>query len=522
MAQALYRKWRSQSFDDLIGQQHITETLQNAIASNRVAHAYLFTGPRGTGKTSTARILAKAVNCLGDGEKPCNQCHICQAVTEGRLMDLIEIDAASNTSVDDIRDLRDKVGFKPSEAKTKFYIIDEVHMLSKSAFNALLKTLEEPPPHVIFVLATTEPEKIPATIKSRCQRFDFRRIKVEDIAGRLAFILEQEGLRADADALTFIAHQAGGSMRDAISLLDQLTAYGQDAISLDLVQSVLGAASNIATADVVEKLLANDTAGGLMLINKIIGDGIEPRQFTLEILEYLRGLMLIKYGDAQQFLNLSSEMVGAMQAQAETVDPKRLLFVTQRFNQAIKDFRLGVGSVSIPHLPLELAFAEASMEMPQAQSAVVTAPKTTRVVASPPPKVTVAQKSSPPQTTPSSTEESAKPTEPISALTKEILRKNWTAILDEVRQQGGQDRYLKKPMVRDVDIQGDTIIVLFEESYEMALGRAEKSKSIIVGAFQTILGKKWGVQFKVAAESSEDILLKTALEDLGGQIKKTE
>jgi len=519
MAQALYRKWRSQSFDDLIGQQHITETLQNAIALNRVAHAYLFTGPRGTGKTSTARILAKAVNCLSDGEKPCNQCHICEAVTEGRLMDLIEIDAASNTSVDDIRDLRDKVGFKPGEAKTKFYIIDEVHMLSKSAFNALLKTLEEPPPHVIFVLATTEPEKIPATIKSRCQRFDFRRIKVEDIAGRLAFILEQEGLTAEPDALTFIAHQAGGSMRDAISLLDQLTAYGQNTISLDLVQSVLGAASNSATAEVVEKLLANDTAGGLLLINKIIGDGIEPRQFTLEILEYLRGLMLIKYGDAQQFLNLSSEMVGAMRVQTETVDSKQLLFITQRFNQAIKDFRLGIGSVSIPHLPLELAFVEASMGEAQMQS---TAPvsQAPRVSVSQPQKVTPASQPSPPKNVPSSTQAVSKPPKPISALTKEVLREHWTTILDEVRRQGGQERYLKKPMVQDVDIQGDTIVVLFEKTHEMALSRAEKSKSIIVGAFQLILGKKWRVQFKVAAESSEDMLLKTALEDLGGQIKK--
>ena len=218
-SQALYRKWRSQTFDEIIGQQHVTQTLINALKLNRIAHAYLFAGPRGTGKTSMARLLAKAVNCLAEAgvERPCNRCRICVAVNEGRLLDLIEIDAASNTGVDDIRDLRDKVGFRPGEARIKFYIIDEVHMLSNSAFNALLKTLEEPPEHVIFVLATTEPEKIPATITSRCQRFDFKRIKVSDIAERLAFIVAQEGLTAEPTALEYIARQGAGSMRDAIS-----------------------------------------------------------------------------------------------------------------------------------------------------------------------------------------------------------------------------------------------------------------------------------------------------------------
>ncbi|RME48840.1 MAG: DNA polymerase III subunit gamma/tau, partial [Caldilineae bacterium] len=368
---ALYRKWRSQTFEEVIGQQHVTQTLQNAIETNRVAHAYLFTGPRGTGKTSTARILAKAINCTGDAPKPCNACDICRAITEGRLMDLIEIDAASNTSVDDVRDLRDKVGFRPAQARIKFYIIDEVHMLSKSAFNALLKTLEEPPEHVIFVLATTEPEKIPATILSRCQRFDFRRIRVDDIVGRLRFIVEQEGLQAEDAALTYIARQASGSMRDAISLLDQLTAYGQETITLQLVHSVLGVADDAAVKTLIDHLLAGDVSGGLEHLNRIIGDGADPRQLTLKVLEYLRGMLLLKYEQDEQFLNLPPEAIITMKEQAGRVTSRRLLKMIERLNEAAKDFKLGAGEIIVPQLPLELAVVEAAAEEQAAPPAAV-------------------------------------------------------------------------------------------------------------------------------------------------------
>src|SRR5512139_3622310 len=224
MAQALYRKWRPQTFDEVSGQEHVLHTLRNAIGSGRIAHAYLFSGPRGTGKTTMARLLAKAVNCLNPdpSARPDNTCAICTAITEGRLLDLIELDAASNRGIDEIRDLRDKINFAPGQARYKVYIIDEVHMLTEPAFNALLKTLEEPPPHVIFILVTTDPHKIPATITSRCQRFDFRRIPLQVSVDRLAYIVMQEGLRAEPAALELIARQGTGAMRDAISLLDQL------------------------------------------------------------------------------------------------------------------------------------------------------------------------------------------------------------------------------------------------------------------------------------------------------------
>lgn len=358
-SQALYRRWRSQTFHDLIGQAHVTQTLINALRLNRVGHAYLFSGPRGTGKTSTARLLVKAVNCLADSptDRPCNQCDICEAITQNRLLDLIEIDAASNTGVDDIRDLRDKVGFRPTQARVKFYIIDEVHMLSNSAFNALLKTLEEPPPHVIFVLATTEPEKIPATILSRCQRFDFKRISVDDVAGRLEYILQQEGLSAERTALTYIAKQGGGSMRDAISLLDQLTAYGDECITLERVQSVLGTATSQTVIDVVNTLIAKDVSGGLAIINQVVDSGVDPRQFGREIVEYLRMLLLTKLSrGAVSSLALPDEVSSVMQKQAGQIDETQLVQATKLFHDALVDMKST--QLAILHLPLELAVVE--------------------------------------------------------------------------------------------------------------------------------------------------------------------
>ncbi len=274
MNQAIYRKYRPRGWDEVTGQEHVVQTLRNAIAQDHVGHAYLFAGPRGTGKTTLARILAKAVNCLAEdpADRPCNSCENCAAVNENRFLDLIEMDAASNTGVDDVRDLRDRIGFAPSQGRYKVYIVDEVHMLSTAAFNALLKTLEEPPPHAIFVMATTEIHRIPATVLSRCQRHEFRRVPVTEIVANLRRIVKQEGWEADEDALQLIARQATGSVRDAQSLLDQL-ASSANKITLELAQPVLGTATSQSVIDMVEAIRERHSAAGLTALRAALDFG---------------------------------------------------------------------------------------------------------------------------------------------------------------------------------------------------------------------------------------------------------
>jgi DNA polymerase III subunit gamma/tau len=371
MAQALYRKWRPQTFDEVSGQEHVLHTLRNAITGGRIAHAYLFSGPRGTGKTTLARLLAKAVNCLNPdpAARPDNTCAICTAIAEGRLLDLIELDAASNRGIDEIRDLRDKINFAPGQARYKVYIIDEVHMLTEPAFNALLKTLEEPPAHAIFVLATTDPQKVPATIVSRCQPFAFRRLTVAEIVARLQELVNAEGLAAEPEALTLVARQATGSMRDAVSLLDQLAAGG-DEITAARAQAALGAGALRWVGDVVDALCAGQAAAGLDAINQAVDSGADARQFARQIVEHLRAVMLIKLGDPA-LVDLPAEQRAAFSAQAERLDLDRLTRAIKLFNQAALDLRGGWQ----PQLPLELALVEALQQpvLPAAGAAVAAA-----------------------------------------------------------------------------------------------------------------------------------------------------
>lgn len=291
---ALYRRWRPQNFDTLVGQQPVKQALTNALTSGRIAHAYLFAGPRGTGKTSTARILAKALNCEhGPTPNPCGECDNCRRIAEGSSMDVFEIDAASNRGIDEIKTLRDQLAFTPVDCRYKVYIIDEVHMLTTEAFNALLKTLEEPPSHVIFILATTDPHKIPATIHSRCQRFDFRRVTVDEIVQHLAMVAQGSGLDADEEALRLIAIQSEGGMRDALSLLDQCGVMAQK-ITAVTVREVLGIVGREALRDLVEAIGKQDVPGALAQLSALLEQGKDVRQIMTELIEYLRALLLFK------------------------------------------------------------------------------------------------------------------------------------------------------------------------------------------------------------------------------------
>ncbi len=354
-SQVFYRKWRPQTLAEVAGQEHVTKTLLNALNSGHISHAYLFCGPRGTGKTSTGRILSKAVNCLVNGKgEPCNQCEMCTAITEGRAIDVIEIDAASNRGIDEIRNLRERVNYAPGKARYKVYIIDEFHMLTKEASNALLKTLEEPPEYVIFILATTEAHKVLPTIMSRCQRFDFHRVSQNDIAEKLKQICDSEGIGIEREALNVLAKNSSGSLRDAENLLEKLfTHYGAD-INLAQVRDMLGITGNERIKELVEHIINANITDGIKTINAINNDGFDLKQLNRELIAYLRGLLLLKTGYDND-LDFTPEETTVLAELAGKSTVEQIL-------KAIKVFgKLELNLDSYSTLPLELAMVDCSL-----------------------------------------------------------------------------------------------------------------------------------------------------------------
>ncbi|MEW6505425.1 MAG: DNA polymerase III subunit gamma/tau [Chloroflexota bacterium] len=549
MSQALYRKWRPRLWDEVVGQDHVVQTLQNAIRGERVGHAYLFAGPRGTGKTTTARLLAKAVNCLAESpaERPCDRCEHCQAVNNGRFLDLIEIDAASNTSVDDVRDLRDKINFAPTQGKYKVYIIDEVHMLSTAAFNALLKTLEEPPPHAIFILATTEIHKIPATVLSRCQRHEFRRIPVKMIVQHLQHLCQQEKVDVDEETLSLIARQATGSLRDAISLLDQLASSGGP-IRLADAQQVLGTATGQSVVELVEALLERDASKGLTTIHAALDSGSDPRQFARQVVDYCRNLLLVRLGNGSM-IEATPEQQTQMSNHARRFTTPALLDVIEAFNMAASDQR----SAWQPALPLEMALAqlvsesatpptgeqEQAVQPSVSMPAVPTRAEKTHKAASskaetaptpasqpPAPEIAAEQPAVSQSEAQPVSDEASIPTQNTSAVELQTILENWQKIRQRVKAQSspvdGLLNSCKSITIRNGVLQlgfgSDVLKTMMEKGNNLKITR--KAIRDVLGvevdiACVVVQGK--GSQMQLDADIEADGMVSTALR-LGGKI----
>ncbi len=537
-AQVFYRKWRPQTLAEVVGQEHVTQTLLNALKSRRVAHAYLFCGPRGTGKTSTGRILAKAVNCLttdGNGE-PCNTCPMCQAITDGRALDVIEIDAASNRGIDEIRDLRERTNYAPNQGRYKVYIIDEVHMLTKEASNALLKTLEEPPPYVIFILATTEAHKVLPTMISRCQHFDFRRIAQKDTVSRLTHICSSEDIKIEPEALRLIARSATGSLRDAENILEQLITYYGSEVKLEQVQATLGITGDKRAKEVIKHIVDNDIAGGIATISSINSEGLDLRQFNRELVEYLRGLLLVKTGSSEA-VDFTAEDIAELEVLAAKASLTQILKAVKLFGQ------LEFGFDSYSTLPLELALVDCALTSEETRKPptklaepeirpVVKAAKTETTkptssptpdtASAPPPPKPDAVSSPPPETpvTPPAPETPVTPPQPGGEI--EYLRQNWKQVIEQAPEDTKRTpamAILRSAGVKPVVFEDDNLVLAFRYPLHKENLEKPQNQEIAEKIISSFLGRPCHIR---CVHKPEDNHLVEAALKMGAQITSVE
>ena len=506
MSEVFYRKWRPRTFGELVGQGVVTQTLSRAVALGRVSHAYLFCGPRGTGKTSAARILAKAANCLAPDEgEPDNTCALCVAANEARSLDLVEIDAASNRGIDDIRNLSDKIHFTPNESRYRVYIIDEVHMLTEPAFNALLKTLEEPPGHAIFILATTEAHKVPLTIVSRCQRYDFRRISADDITAKLAELCAAEQVEYEEEALQLVARAAGGSLRDAENLLEQAVVSYNGVLTDASLRDMLEMGGDELALQLVEHVASGSVKDGLALIDQFARDGSDLRHLLTGVLEHLRGAMLLSaVGEAP--LGFSQETAARLRAVARDAPLEKLVTALKSFGKA--DLRRDAFSP----LPLELALVESCTE----PAPVAAMPAATPVAAMPAREAAQPRPYAPPQpraaARPAPRPSPATPAPPVDARSPDYksmtpvarLESQWREVVRALRHVG--TRYKLGALLRDCrewDIQDGVITLKFAHSSHMERTEEELGNRASRDELKQVLSKTMDDTYEIRLAMAE-------------------
>ncbi len=508
--QVLARKWRPQVFEDVVGQGHITRTLQNAISSSRLAHAFLFSGPRGVGKTTTARILAKALNCAqGPTPNPCGKCDSCLETAAGTSVDVIEIDGASNRGIEHIRELREAVKYAPVGGKYKVYVIDEVHMLTNEAFNALLKTLEEPPPHVIFIFATTEPQKIPATIHSRCQRYGFKRVALHEIIARLRMIADAEHIKITDRGLTLIARAAEGSMRDSQSLLDQAVSYSGMEIKDEDLQATLGAVAQERLLQFSAGLLARDTAGLLNQVDGLLEQGQDMRQFLSGVIEHLRNLMVVQIAaEPGQIIELPITDIEALKQQADKADARHLLMLFDSLSQTLdalrwsphQRFTLEIGLIKacqlVPLTPLSEVLGQVkALEARLGSGRVLQAQAGTESAAA----HRVGEG-------PASYTPAARPTPSPAAGASSQHDEWWATVLGAIKnKKPGLASALSHSRVVELTEQ-DLVIGVQGTAFQLDLVEKKDSRAVIAEAVGGILNKKMNIKVRQIAETAKQDL----------------
>lgn len=520
MHKALYRVYRPRTFEDVVGQEHIVKTLKNQIKNNNIGHAYLFSGTRGTGKTSTAKIFARAVNCLHPiNEGPCNECEICRDTLNDNIMDVVEIDAASNNSVDDIRELRESVKYTPSKAKYKVYIIDEVHMLSQGAFNALLKTLEEPPSYVIFILATTEPHKIPATILSRCQRFDFKRVSSKDIAARMAYICEKEDIEVEDKALNLIARNSQGALRDALSILDQCMSFGNDKILYNDVIELLGTVNIDELFELSQAIIDENTKKSLQILNEFVIWGKDIRNLINDLIDHFRNIMVCKVSkDLDEIISLPEENINQLKEQAQTIDINSLIRIlnilseTQDNMKSSSNTRI-LAEVTIMKIaqPMFDESKEALLKRIENLEKKIESGNIKVVSANDMPRGNVEEQEATKEIEPE-TENEEVTYENVKSEDVRLIESSWKKIIQKIKDDRRPNIYALLKEVESFNVNNNILYIIFNDNFSFARSRLSSKDTIeyVEKKIREVLNRSFNLQ----------ILLKSEVQNVNMQIEE--